>query len=50
MDWKNNLEENLIQKIEKTEKNRSKIAACEQIRSKKTKINVKIPHANKKKH
>ena len=32
----------------KQKKNQSKIAACEQISSKKTKINVKIPHASKK--
>ena len=30
MDWKNHLEKNPIQKIEKTEKNQSEIAACEQ--------------------
>ena len=30
MDWKNHLENNPIQKIEKTEKNQSEIAACEQ--------------------
>ena len=30
MDWKNHLEKNPIQKIEKTVKNQSEIAACEQ--------------------
>ena len=30
MDWTNHLEKNLIQKIEKTVKNQSEIAACEQ--------------------
>ena len=30
MDWKNHLEKNPIQKIEKTSKNQSEIAACEQ--------------------
>ena len=30
MDWENHLEKNLIQKIEKTSKNQSEIAACEQ--------------------
>ena len=35
MDWENNLEENLIKK--EKQKNQSKIAACEQISSKKQK-------------
>ena len=30
MDWKNQLEKNPIQKIEKNSKNQSEIAACEQ--------------------
>ena len=30
MDWQNHLEKNPIQKIEKTIKNESEIAACEQ--------------------
>ena len=30
MDWKNHLEKNPIQKIEKNIKNQSEIAACEQ--------------------
>ena len=30
MDWKNHLEKNPIQKIEKNSKNQSEIAACEQ--------------------
>ena len=30
MDWRNHLEKNPIQKIEKTVKNQSEIAACEQ--------------------
>ena len=30
MDWKNHLEKNAIQKIEKNSKNQSEIAACEQ--------------------
>ena len=30
MDWENHLEKNPIQKLEKTEKNQSEIAACEQ--------------------
>ena len=30
MDWKNYLEKNTIQKIEKNSKNQSEIAACEQ--------------------
>ena len=46
MDWKNYLEKNSIQKIEKTSKNQSEIAACEQKPLARKRIFVQTPFSH----
>ena len=46
MDWKNHLEKNPIQKIEKNSKNQSEIAACEQKPLARKRIFVQTPFSH----
>ena len=46
MDWENYLEKNPIQKFEKTSKNQSEIAACEQKQLPRNRIFVQTPFSH----